>query len=911
MRPPSVALAAAKAVPGCGVFVGNLPLDATESELQTFFAEKGSACSSARIVRDKVTSVSKGYAFCDFEDAASAQAAIQSLNNAEFRGQQLRLDTAERGLLQSMATSIVPAMGPPATAPRPLLMPPPGVADPKEVLAQLKRSLVPQLGGGGSLVVPPLVQRPPAALARITGMPKPIRPPAPSGPSAEFMEELKLKMKEVGGTSGKICRFGRTCKSVDCSNTHPDGRDIEDNPQSVICTFGRRCKRSNCFYVHYAGRDVDEDPTKGQCRLGAECTSPTCFYAHPESRRSVTQLRCFFCGEVGHVHKECKKDPQVWQPKVTMTNFPEDWKAEGLEALAKKIQEELEIFGVLELPPEEDGVAQPPVKVLDDGNKAEATFVDPELGKQAIKALDKEVLTMDWSSPPPNYRGKDSARDKKCTVFVGNIPFDATEEDLQEIFERAGKVCSLRLVFDKDTNKPKGYGFVDYETPEIAQEAMEKLYDTEVKGRRLRLTQAGAALGGRRDRDGADPAGEVSISGFPKRWTKTDLLDFIGTHVRTKTIEKIEMASTEDEASSGEATLQFPSYYDAKRACSDLDGQKIAGKPLTLVMKGAEQDDRGRRGGWRDDKDWKDKDWKNDDWTQDDWDDWKKDDWKKDRNDKGVLITIHLDELAMPKRPVVEPCKDDCEVWIDPLPDEENLKEFLEAFGEVDDVFRIPDISTGEPGDRGYVRFKEHDSAVRCVEKGSGTWSESERALTSQSARHGGRPSVYPESLIGKVLGHRGDVIMRVKDEIGANLLSLRGEGLGKEDPNASKRVHFVCRGSPDIVSKIQPALEQTIEKVHEELKERIASGEPPAQQQRQRSRSPRRGRNNQRNRSRSDGGRGRGRQDNEPWRPPGDGPPGPPPPLAGRRGGPRPPGTAPPPPPAAFALSPPLPLPG
>jgi RNA recognition motif-containing protein len=53
------------------------------------------------------------------------------------------------------------------------------------------------------------------------------------------------------------------------------------------------------------------------------------------------------------------------------------------------------------------------------------------------------------------------------------------------------------------------------------------------------------------------------------------------------------------------------------------------------------------------------------------------------------------------------------------LPDEESLKEFLEAFGEADDVFRIPDISTGEPGDRGYVRFKEHDSAVRCVEKGS------------------------------------------------------------------------------------------------------------------------------------------------------------------------------------------------
>jgi cleavage stimulation factor subunit 2 len=52
---------------------------------------------------------------------------------------------------------------------------------------------------------------------------------------------------------------------------------------------------------------------------------------------------------------------------------------------------------------------------------------------------------------------------KSRVIFVGNIPYDKTETQLIDIFSEAGNVLSFRLVFDRDTGKPKGYGFCTYQ----------------------------------------------------------------------------------------------------------------------------------------------------------------------------------------------------------------------------------------------------------------------------------------------------------------------------------------------------------------------------------------------------------------------------------------------------------------
>jgi len=71
--------------------------------------------------------------------------------------------------------------------------------------------------------------------------------------------------------------------------------------------------------------------------------------------------------------------------------------------------------------------------------------------------------------------------------IVGNIPYDATEEQLVEIFKEVGNIISFRLVPDKDTGKPKGYGFCEYVDSDTALSAIRNLSGREFNGRSLKV----------------------------------------------------------------------------------------------------------------------------------------------------------------------------------------------------------------------------------------------------------------------------------------------------------------------------------------------------------------------------------------------------------------------------------------
>lgn len=87
--------------------------------------------------------------------------------------------------------------------------------------------------------------------------------------------------------------------------------------------------------------------------------------------------------------------------------------------------------------------------------------------------------------------GDASIMDKSLrSVFIGNIPYEATEEKLKDIFSEVGPVMSLKLVFDRESGKPKGYGFCEYKDQETALSAMRNLNGYEIGGRTLRVDNA-------------------------------------------------------------------------------------------------------------------------------------------------------------------------------------------------------------------------------------------------------------------------------------------------------------------------------------------------------------------------------------------------------------------------------------
>jgi RNA recognition motif-containing protein len=92
-------------------------------------------------------------------------------------------------------------------------------------------------------------------------------------------------------------------------------------------------------------------------------------------------------------------------------------------------------------------------------------------------------------------------------IYVGNISYEVTEEDLQKAFEAFGQVESVRIIKDKYSGQSKGFGFVEMPAKAEAQSAIEGLNGKELKGRTLNVNEArprseghrgGGRQGGRR-----------------------------------------------------------------------------------------------------------------------------------------------------------------------------------------------------------------------------------------------------------------------------------------------------------------------------------------------------------------------------------------------------------------------------
>jgi RNA recognition motif-containing protein len=99
-------------------------------------------------------------------------------------------------------------------------------------------------------------------------------------------------------------------------------------------------------------------------------------------------------------------------------------------------------------------------------------------------------------------------------LFVGNLPFSTTENDLQDAFAAHGTVAEANLMTDRATGKPRGFAFVTMSSPEEAQKAIEALNGAMIDGRTLTVNEArpkeqrsGGSGGFRGGRDRREHAG--------------------------------------------------------------------------------------------------------------------------------------------------------------------------------------------------------------------------------------------------------------------------------------------------------------------------------------------------------------------------------------------------------------------
>ena len=99
-------------------------------------------------------------------------------------------------------------------------------------------------------------------------------------------------------------------------------------------------------------------------------------------------------------------------------------------------------------------------------------------------------------------------------LYVGNLSFNTSSQDLEAIFAESGTVQSASVVEDRDTGRSRGFGFVEMSSKEEAQAAISALDGKEVDGRNLKVNEAKP----RENRSGGGGGGGGGFGGGRNRW---------------------------------------------------------------------------------------------------------------------------------------------------------------------------------------------------------------------------------------------------------------------------------------------------------------------------------------------------------------------------------------------------------
>lgn len=166
------------------------------------------------------------------------------------------------------------------------------------------------------------------------------------------------------------------------------------------------------------------------------------------------------------------------------------------------------------------------------------TFATVEAADAAVALNGKEIDGRPVNIDRSTDQDKSQVREKRAAafgdnqsppsavLFVGNLSFNATEDGIWETFAEHGEIKSVRLPTDRESGRPKGFGYVEFTDIEFAKKAYEALSGAEIDGRAIRLDYSqprddsggggrggfGGGFGGRGGRGGGRGGGRVSAS---------------------------------------------------------------------------------------------------------------------------------------------------------------------------------------------------------------------------------------------------------------------------------------------------------------------------------------------------------------------------------------------------------------
>ncbi|CAO3652839.1 unnamed protein product [Cunninghamella echinulata] len=192
---------------------------------------------------------------------------------------------------------------------------------------------------------------------------------------------------------------------------------------------------------------------------------------------------------------------------------------------------------------------------------------------------------------PPRFGGEG------VSIWVGQLDFNATEEQIKEFFEQAGTVASVRLA--KDRNSPsrnRGFCYVDFETKE-GIEAAKKLNGEEFLGRALRIDDATAAKPRQKDERYSPKSETCFVANLQLDLDEDALREAFESY---GTIVDVRLPINRDTNKiKGIGYIQFESVEQAEKAVNEMNGVRINGRPVRTDFGTSGKREGGSGGGFR------------------------------------------------------------------------------------------------------------------------------------------------------------------------------------------------------------------------------------------------------------------------------------------------------------------------
>lgn len=197
-------------------------------------------------------------------------------------------------------------------------------------------------------------------------------------------------------------------------------------------------------------------------------------------------------------------------------------------------------------------------------------------------AAEEEEETAEFTQPPEDAK-----------IFIGNLPYDVDSEGLAKLFEEAGVVEIAEVIYNRETDQSRGFGFVTMSTVEEAEKAVEMFNSYQINGRSLTVNKA-APRGTQTVRAPREfgPSYRVYVGNLPWDFDNAQLEQIFSEH--GKVVNARVVIDRDSGRSRGFGFVTMSSESEMNDAIESLDGQSFGGRPLRVNV----AEDRPRRGGF-------------------------------------------------------------------------------------------------------------------------------------------------------------------------------------------------------------------------------------------------------------------------------------------------------------------------